>query len=352
MVSQLRVGGGMRFPLLLVLIGIPSILPSQLVRGRVVDSEGGSLSHALVELQSTTGQFSTKVVTTGTGLFALTVPAPGSYTVRLAAIGFSPKLTEPFEVSDFGYRLGQVALERAVISLAEIEVAVTDRCGSREGSGTTLARLLDAAQSSLDVMESAISGGSGYRIEQISRTMMGVSRPTVISADTSIRTMAAWPIISIGSDSLSKVGFSRLPPLSDGGGRMWYGPDVAVLFDQWFLESHCFTVASDGAEMIAVTFEPDGTNKDNVEIAGTLLLDRGSLALSRLTFEHRQLPDRLVAGVAGGMIDFSRMPDGLWVPVVWRIFAPIQDARARAVGTVEVEGRLVGVVDSGPTIRP
>jgi hypothetical protein len=333
--------------LLLITLALPGQLWGQLVRGRVVDGAGAPLGHALVQVRGDSITFSAQVVTTASGNFAIAVPEPGRYTVRLAAIGFEPRAIPAFDTPIGGRRLEDLVMTRAVLTLQDIEVVASfTRCGSGGGGGEVLGRLLDAARTSLEVMSATLNQrGSGFRVSAISRRAVATRADSLIVADTATGTIVAWPIQSIDPDSIARVGFAVLQPLRPDAGREWYGPDLRVLFSEWFLASHCFLV--DGAastdELIALTFAPSARRDGIVDVEGVLWIERGSLALRRMTFVHRDLPRGLPAGSAGGEMHFAILPSGAWMPVEWRLFAPIEDGDDRARGVAERIGRLVAI---------
>ena len=108
---------------------------------------------------------------------------------------------------------------------------------------------------------------------------------------------------------------------------MYHGPDLRVLFADWFLDAHCFSFdlndKDEAAGIIRVKYEPKGKSK-LVDVSGELVLDATNMALREFTFVHRNLPSHIKEGKAGGMIAFARLESGAWLPVRWEIFAPIE----------------------------
>lgn len=344
----------MRVATLLLTLGLPGLLPGQSVRGRVVGG-GDSLPipRAVVELRGVGTTFSARTTTSPSGAFAIAGPRAGRYQLRAAAIGFSPRRTEPFDLPAEGLRIDDVVLDRAVLTLRDLEVLETaTRCGALGAGSTVLTRLLDGARTSLEVMEQSMrTSGSSFRIEAVRRTSLAGRGDSIVTADTTRGGLARWPIAAVDPEILRADGFMSRGNLDFREGSTWYGPDLGVLSADWFLASHCFHVdlrRSDSSS-ITLVFEPVERG-ELVDIAGTLVLDPKTLALTAMTFEHRNLPDRLPRGVAGGEIRFAPLPSGLWLPMEWRIFAPIQGQRSgRAMGIEERSGSVVGVVGgSGP----
>ncbi len=344
----------MRVATLLLALSLPGLLPGQQVRGRVVGGDDHHpLSRALVELRQPSTGFSARTVTTPSGAFVIQAPAIGRYTLRVAAIGYSPQQLPLFDVQG-DVRLVDVAMQPAVVTLRDLQVlGDAGKCGSLGGESSVLTRLLDGARTSLDVMAATLEGSGGFRIEAVHRTALAGRGDSIITADTTRGAMVAWPIQAVDPDSLRRVGFMAEGLVNFQQGRVWYGPDVSVLSADWFLQSHCFHLATGPQDStgIRLVFEPAKKGK-LVDIAGTMLLDPKTLALKRLTFEHRNLPDHLRNGVAGGELTFAPLPSGLWLPMTWRIFAPIQsDRTGRAMGIDERDGRLLSAQPGGVSSR-
>ena len=324
----------------------PALAPAQVVRGRVVEESGAPVARALVELRRLDGTVAARGSSAASGSYVLLAPDEGSYRLRIAAIGYAPHTSAPFVVAAQGASHPDVRLARVAVTLAELQVLERSRCGSG-GGGAVLARLLDGARTSLDVMQATLAADSGFAVRLVRRTALATRRDSLVTADTSAAEMVRWPIESVDPDSIREVGFMVVGPVEGGRGYHWFGPDVRVLFADWFLANHCFRVAPrDAADStITVEFTPERFTR-RVDIAGTLVLDATSLALHRLTFEHRHLPNGLRQGSAGGAIQVAERPDGVWLPVEWRIFAPIVGSRFRGpIGTSELAGY---VLDGAP----
>lgn len=318
----------------------PALLPAQVLRGRVIEAGGAPVPRALVELRLPDGSVPARTRSGASGAYAIVAPGPGAYRLRVVAIGYSPHLSEAFALATNTVH-PDVTMARVAVTLADIEVLERSRCGSG-GGGAVLARLLDAARTSLDVMQATVTADSGFAVRVVRRTALATRRDSLITADTSAAQVTRWPIESVDPDSIRKVGFMVEGPVEGGTGYHWFGPDVRVLFAEWFLADHCYHLAGSAADgILTVRFEPTGSRR-RVDIAGTLELDATTLALHRLTFEHRNLPAPLRAGAAGGEIRFAERGDGVWLPVEWRIRAPILGSRFRgAIGHSEASGFVI-----------
>lgn len=334
----------MRVIRLLLLLFLPVALTAQTVRGRVVnDAESSApIARAIVELSQ--GSWSRRTLTSPSGTFAIEGNGPGAYNLRVAAIGFAPTTRTRLVLASAPLELGDIRLAPQVFTLDEIDVQGSASCKAGSNGTTVLGRMLDGARTSLEVMEATLATmQGGFQVERITRRAVAARRDSLVTADTLMSTFAAWPIASVGVDSLERFGFS-MEGLRDGSiGRTWFGPDVAVLFSDWFLGNHCFTVEVPKSkdDPIVVKYEP-ATKSRMADIGGKLTLDPTTLALTSLSFEHRNLPDRMRDGLAGGELVFAQLPSGLWLPMRWSIHAPIQTTRGAVAGSSSRSGEVVG----------
>ena len=311
-----------------ILMLAPVLARGQTIRGRVVDgADRRPLSGTLVELRDSTGHSLQTVFTSPSGLFLVSAPGPGRYSVRFAAIGFAPPGPSSVDVGTEGVVLPDLVLARYVVALkAIVALGAKPFCGKSGMSDETFGQLLDGARTSLQVMEATVRDQSlGFVVRTVSRQAIKKGRDSSVAADTTLAPLLSWPIKSADVDSLRITGFGRAMRPGEGTGRVYYGPDVSVLFSDWFFENHCFTLDKKDAksDTLHLKFEPRSSSKKQVEISGELVLDRETLTLHRLTFRHQDLPAGLKDGSAGGEIEFAQRPSGLWVPTNWAIWAPV-----------------------------
>ena len=325
--------------LLLALLA-PTLVGAQVVRGRAVSAETGApIPRAIVELRR--GEWSARTTTSASGAFTLAADGPGRYTLRVAAIGFSPSTLDRLVVPAGTLDAGDVMLSRVAFTLPELRVDAPSACQVSPGSGTVLGQVLDGARTALQVMEAGLGDGE-YRVERVVRRAVRGRRDSLITADTTRGQFAGWPIRAVAPDSLREFGFAVELPAYAGGGRRWFGPDVGALFADWFLGSHCFSLEPDRGDdaPIRLRFEP-ATAGRAIDVAGVFELDRETLALRHFRFEHRNLPRGFLPGVAGGEMAFAVLPSGAWLPVRWVIRAPIENTEGRVAGELRQEGRVI-----------
>jgi hypothetical protein len=142
--------------------------------------------------------------------------------------------------------------------------------------------------------------------------------------------------VTTSLDTLQRLGFGIAAVNQAGSAYVFWGPDLSVLFSDWFLSSHCYRV--DGkrstADSVVVTFEPvHGSTR--VDVSGELVLDRGTLTLRRLSYVHRNLPAGLPQGSVGGDMHFGEPLPGYLVPMDWSLRAPITQF-VRSIGVTQM----------------
>ena len=331
----------------LLLIAIP--LSAQSVRGRAVDQETHAvIAGALVELRDSVDRPVARMLTSPTGAYLFAVGRSGRFAVRVAAIGYVPSQPVPINVSGAGVTVPDVPLLRAVFTLPDLVTAARSRaCGLLELRHGTFGDVLESAHNALNIVDAAFDAGTLRFAVQLIRVTTFFGPGGGSFADTSSASIATWPIQSTDLDSLRTAGFAREPGADEPHGLIYYGPDARVLFADWFLDSHCFTLIIDrgtaAADSVRMHFEPRHAPK-LVDISGDLVFDRATMSLRRLAFSHVNLPRGISEGAAGGMIEFDRWPSGLWLPTGWALWGPIERevmVRASLSGNLMVPRRAV-----------
>ncbi len=315
---------GVLFTALLALA--PGGLRAQSIIGRLVDSTSQvPVVGALVELRSGIGVLLTHAVTSTSGQFVLGAPGAGTYQLRFAAIGYARHQPIDLTVDSAGAVVADIRLVPVVVSLPDVVALGGKReCGKSGMDNAMFASLLDGAQQALEVMQATVeSRDVGFDMTMIHRRITGGNRPDTV-ADSSVTTMRSWPVQSIALDSLEKHGFARPMSGKEGTGWVYYGPDLQVLFSDWFLTGHCFTLAraAAGDSALRLRFEPVHHSR-NVDVMGEMVLDRQTLALEQLSFRHIDFPFGSLDGASGGKLSFLRVASGFWIPVDWTLWAPI-----------------------------
>lgn len=315
--------------LALLAVGLPSLGGAQAIRGRVIDAlQGLPVAGALVELQDSAGRALQRGLSSPSGTFRFVVPAPAPYRIWIAAIGYVLRPVENVRVTEADAIVPDLRLDPAATILPDVIAAGKRRaCGREILDDPLLGRLLEGGRASLTLIEATLGLGARFTVQEVVTRTLDLSRGKAVRADTSRRELAAWPLQSIDPEVLRYEGFSRLLTPEEGRGRVYNGPDLRVLFADWFLDSHCFSFnlndKDEAAGIIRVKYEPKSKSK-LVDVSGELVIDAANTALREFSFVHRNLPSHIKEGKAGGMIAFARLEGGAWLPVRWEIFAPIE----------------------------
>ncbi|MGH7584137.1 MAG: carboxypeptidase-like regulatory domain-containing protein [Gemmatimonadales bacterium] len=344
---------GPRFILLLLLL--PAPLHAQFVRGQVFGTGHRPLQGALVEVHDSADRPVQSVLTSPSGAWQVIVPAPGHYRYRVAAIGYQPQPYTMINVPMEGVIATDVVLVATAIRLPDLIALERNRyCGKKSLSDDLFGRVLESAHTALQIIEKTIETHQlMFEVAVInSRTLYG-SVLNYVVADTVVQPLASWPVASINPDTLRAVGFSRTLVSGDEGTREYYGPDARVLFADWFLDSHCYTLdkpkKKGNNDTLTVRFAPAHKSR-RTDVAGQLLLDAHDLSLLQFSFTLTNLPGWMPEDASGGNMQFSRLASGLWMTRNWAIWAPIAAvSRSRHLGVGGVQESYGWVVKVTPS---
>ena len=361
--GRLNLRGSLRLAVLLSLVS-PVALIGQSIRGRILDAANRPLLGALVELRETSGRSIRIVLTSPTGAFQIDAPRPGRYLYRVAAIGYQPQPPAPIDVPPDGIVISDIALRATAMRLPDLVALGRGRfCGKSGLADEMFERVLESAHTALQIMEATVNSRAiGFQVGIIStKTIYGAYANFYVS-DTVVEQLSAWPVQSIDPDTLRNVGFGRTREYGNEATREYYGPDARVLFSDWFLDSHCFTLdkpkKNQAPDSIHLRFAPARKNK-LVDVGGELVLDAHNLSLLQFSFTLRNLPSWMPDDGAGGYMEFSPLPSGLWMTRTWAIWAPLAgiapNRRLNVAGQAETYGFVARVYsghDTTVVIRP
>jgi hypothetical protein len=310
--------------ILVLLLGLlPGTLVAQSIRGRVLDQARRPLVGALVELRAVTGKSLQIVITSPSGAFQLVAPAPGHYLYRVAGIGFQPRPLTALEVPAEGIVLPDIVLSAMSMRLPDLVALGRGHfCGKGGLSDDMFAQVLESAHSAFQIMETMIKSHQiAFQTATITTSTFYGTFNNFEAADTAVQTLTQWPIESIDPDTLRVVGFGR----TVDAGNEYYGPDERVLFSEWFLDGHCFTVdkpkKNGPNDSLYLHFAPAKKTK-LIDVGGELVLDAHNLALLQFSFRLTNLPNWMPDEAAGGYMEFSHLASGIWTPKAWSIWGP------------------------------
>jgi Carboxypeptidase regulatory-like domain len=330
----------------------PLSLAGQVVSGRVLDSKThAAVPNGLVQLIDAEGRAVQSTSTSPTGRFVITAPAPSRYRLRVAAIGYVPPALRAIVVGADGLMLDSIVVTRVVFRLPDlVALSQQQRCGAKRIlSDDIFGGLVNAANTTLGVAAETIHSA---RATYDAVLVNSIAVPDGQSADTIRQRLTRWPLESVGADTLRDVGFGRVSGPGNSRLAVFYGPDAGVLFSDWFLDQHCFTLqkVSAKSDTIHIKFAPL-TKGAKIDVSGELAFDAHRFDLLSLSFQAENLPRYVDKKAAGGEIRFTSLRSGLTIPASWTIWGPVQGSATcgyRVVGLNERRGAVVRVLGSEP----
>jgi hypothetical protein len=337
--------------IVLLIAACAAPLAAQKVGGRVVNTQDSSaVAGALVTLVDSAGRTVARGSTATDGGFQVQAPSAGTYALRVLRIGQRPWLSEPVTLRPSTTRLLTLPVPDLPVELPAITIAARSQCTLSPSDTSLVGALLTEAEKALALAHATVEEG---RLHYLVATWHFKRWRTGATTDSSVTTALGhgWPVQSPPAESLRVYGFMRPeePGARESAGPTYYGPDANVLFAPWFLESHCFSVDTTGGgdSAVAVEFRP-ARRGALVDVAGRLVLARPSLQLRRLEFRYVGLPYWVPTNDAGGWLAFQRLASGAWLPIEWRLRAPIPTLDAdgrpwRLAGWAEFGGQAIGV---------
>ena len=324
---------------------------AQIVRGWVEQADGVPIFGAFIMLEDSSGVVSSRVLSTESGSYRITAPAPGAYRLRADRIGYSAAVSPWLrldEGEDLSYRF---VIEPSPVRLREIRVEERARCMILPDEGIELQRVWDEALKAITA--TAWTGQQPYfRFDAVmhTQTLDNRGRPTAEAVLEEVRFYGRHPFRAIPAQDLVLGGFVQHP----GGLVAYYAPDADVLLSDSFVRRHCFRLVRGQAEsagLLGLEFEalPQSRLPD---IEGVMWLDPASSELRRLEFTYVNLEASIEQQGLGGMVEFARLPSGAWIIRSWWIRVPVVEwvpglvqrpGRYRLKGIDEGGGQVVSV---------
>jgi hypothetical protein len=324
---------------------------AQTVRGWVEQADGEPIFGAFIMLEDSSGVVSRRVLSTESGSYRITAPAPGAYRLRAERIGYSAAVSPWLrldEGEDLSYRF---VIEPSPVRLREIRVEERARCTILPDEGIELQRVWDEALKAITA--TAWTGQQPYfRFDAVmhTQTLDNRGRPTAEAVLEEVRFYGRHPFRAIPAQDLVLGGFVQHP----GGQVAYYAPDADVLLSDSFVRRHCFRLVRGRAEsagLLGLEFEtlPQSRLPD---IEGVMWLDPASSELRWLDFTYVNLEASIEQQGLGGMVEFARLPSGAWIIRSWWIRVPVVEwipgqlqrpGRYRLLGIDEGGGQVVSV---------
>jgi hypothetical protein len=338
----------------ILLMGLAAPLAAQTLQGRLLQvPQDTPIPGALVALVDSCGAEVGRAASSASGGFTLSAARPGRYHVSVRQIGWKTWASTAFDLGAGRTAALTFRIDAEPYALPTITVeARRPRCGIRLGGEEVVSRLLDVAQTAIALAEATADQGTVGFSSEWYLVRYSPALEVVDSASVGVGRLSRWPVRSAPADSLRRWGFVR----TDGPGQRWtdvgpdrgpvyYGLDAPALFSEWFLASHCFRLEDERRGELRVAFAPE-RRKGQVDVSGTLVLDRASLELRRIEFVYVHLPRWVPAGRAGGAVHLRRLRTGAWVPFAWWMRAPVP-----RVAVDRPQPRVDGWVETGGWVR-
>ena len=314
---------------LAILALLPAALSAQVIRGRLVPAPGEPAGGAIVILVDGGGAERGRAVSGPTGSYGFVAPTAGTYHLKVLRVGFEPWTSDAVtvgadQVLEFSPSL---PIQRVVV--AAIEVTADTRCSANADVAGAAATLLDEGRKAVMSADLALHGPAFRFLIREYRQHQDVTGVITAADTTAPEVSSVWPVESAPVSELEKNGF-----VTDDGDHVpgtYYSPDAQVLFSDFFLRGHCFTVGRpdpNDSSLVPLQFRV-ARGRTHPDIEGALWMDRATLGLRRLEFHYVGLPNWTAA--AGGQLDFLRLPSGLWIIRKWELRAPVA---AHPPGTV------------------
>ncbi len=332
------------------LVGLGSVAAAQTVEVRVRDdSTGRAVPGAIVRLVGPDGQVARQGLTSEAGRVLLTAPGPGTWRLRVAAIGFRWTELDGVALEAGATVRRELTVAKDVVRLPTLVATASSRCETTLEEGTLAAALWNDVQSALTAVDLS-TGTETLRMTSWERTL-GPDGQIQAEADTRTRLTSGNPYVSLAPEALAAGGFVQR--LDDT--VTYFGPDAALLLSDAFVRTHCFRaeVPEDRDDpLLGLGFEPvEGRRVPDIE--GVLWVDAESRELRHIEYRYVGLQGAARQARPGGRTAFSRLPDGRWIVSDWRIRTPIlrQVTQTGIAGRREVVERLSGYHEGGGRVE-
>ncbi|MBA3670741.1 MAG: carboxypeptidase regulatory-like domain-containing protein [Gemmatimonadaceae bacterium] len=339
--------------LVLVAGGTPVMsADAQSIRGRLFasDSSHGTRGAIVQLVDQASGTVVARTIARSEGVFVLSAPRAGTYSLRTLRIGYRPGSFGPLEVPASGLADLALTLENVPVTLAAVHVTGRNSCtlASDQASGgdvlsvwaeartNLLATLVARAESGIVVTttmyERVTAPRTGRLVRQVVTQQTGASERPFRSP--------------LAPESYSTLGYRD----DDATDAVYRAPDADVMLSDSFAATHCLHLADEvigSANEVGVSFEPvrsaprlrpDG--HPFVDVRGTLWLDRASSVLRRAEFRYTGVEPLVADGGAGGTLTFLPLPGGVTVIGSWAITVPRVEVTRRPGSASRQEQRV------------
>ncbi|HEU4585054.1 MAG TPA: carboxypeptidase-like regulatory domain-containing protein [Gemmatimonadaceae bacterium] len=331
---------------------------SQIARGTVTErGSGAAIPGVLVSLVDEAGRAVSTVFTDERGNYDMSAPSAGRYAIEAKRIGVRQKRGALFALAAGETHRENVVLDPVVSLLSGMKVEGRSKCVARPGDDARTATLWENARAALTATVLTSRKPIFGMITRFTRDR-DLDDGRILNSDhQSARGSITRPFVSIPVEQLSREGY--VVPRDDGS-TDYRAPDAEALLSDEFLRDHCFRVVPGGPErvrMVGLGFEPVKGRKV-ADVEGVLWMDAATAELESIEFTYPSIPKLRTDRKFGGLVRFSRIPNGRWIVSAWVIRMPImvEDRRERSTlpGNLEVEASsrllLKAVREEGGTV--
>ncbi len=309
---------------------VPQSAATQTVSGVVLDATSGvHVGTGFLVLLSADSTEVTRTLWTSDGRFSIRAPRGGSYRLRTERIGYRAFVSEVLEIPATGGIEHNLTITALPVALNAVSVRGRDRCqvNPERAAETALAweeirKALAAA--AWDGNEQLYRFRRYNYVREVNRNGRDIMREEGQVVDG----LARQPYVSLPATQLAELGYV----LSNKGELVYYIPDVEVLLDDSFLNTHCFHVIRDRRThpgLVGLAFEPM-PGAEIVEVRGVLWIDETNSELRTMNVSFTEIPGRVEDERIGGTLDFTQLPSGAWIVQRWEIRSPVLRWRGSA----------------------
>jgi len=308
--------------LVLAAAGGASPVAAQSVVGRLVRPDSSpSVGTLLVLTRTVLADPVARAATGSDGTFALRAPA-GEYRLFALRIGMRPVDLGAVVLSPNAFhRIDRVLSDQPVL-LERVEARESRRCVVSPSEGLAVAKVYDEIRKALQLSLLDPPAGKPHVSVALISTLRAPDGTLIERPERhTVRGSTRRPFQATSARALSIHGYAT----SAGSETVYFAPDAAVLLSSEFAAEHCFRVVEGrdaDSTSVGVRFEPTAARRGKVDIQGAMWVDRRSFELQRIEFSYTNLRTPLRSMGAGGVIYFTRLPEGLWFEDRWSIRMP------------------------------
>jgi hypothetical protein len=333
--------------MILALVASTAGAEAQVARGTVTErGSGAAIPGVLVSLVDSGGRVISMVFSDEQGGYEISAPSAGRYAIDAKRIGVRQWHGKLFDLAAGETKRENVVLDAVVAVLSGTKVEGRSKCVARPDADAHTAALWEDARAALTATVLTSRKPISGVITRFTRERSPDDDGRVLSSDhKNAHGDISRPFVSIPVEQLSREGYVVR---RDDGSTDYYAPDAEALLSDEFLRDHCFRIVPGGPErvrMVGLGFEPVKGRKV-ADIEGVLWMDAASSELQSIEFTYTSIPDLRLKRDFGGLVRFSRLPNGRWIVSAWVIRMPVMAERRRAPGMVVLPGGAIATAGS------